>query len=162
MSAVYRADHVGSLLRPKELQDAHNNSTLRPAQRAEIEDRHILAALQRQRDLGFKIFTDGEMRRRGFMSDFYDSVEGLDMDGSIARAWHGGKSDVPLTGIVVDKIKQKKRLTKHEVDFLKQHAPGDIKMTLPTANQFPAIAYKRGVSERAYETYADFLSDLVP
>jgi 5-methyltetrahydropteroyltriglutamate--homocysteine methyltransferase len=62
----------------------------------------------------------------------------------------------------VDKIKQKKRLTKHEVDFLKQHSPGDIKMTLPSANQFPAIAYKKGVSERAYKSYSEFLWDIVP
>src|SRR5262245_57507847 len=97
------------------------------------------------------------------MTDFYDSVDGLDMDGSIVRAWSGGQAtNARLTGIVVDRIKQKKRLTKHEVDFLKLHSPGDIKMTLPTANQFPAIAYKKGVSERAYKTYAEFLWDLVP
>jgi 5-methyltetrahydropteroyltriglutamate--homocysteine methyltransferase len=65
-------------------------------------------------------------------------------------------------GAVVTKIRQTKRLTKHEVDFLKRHAPGDVKMTLPTANQFPAIAYKKGISERAYPTYSEFLWDIVP
>jgi 5-methyltetrahydropteroyltriglutamate--homocysteine methyltransferase len=63
---------------------------------------------------------------------------------------------------VVDKIKQTKRLTKHEVDFLLRHSPGDVKMTLPTANQFPAIAYRKGLSDRAYPTYSDFLWDVVP
>ena len=48
------------------------------------------------------------------------------------------------------------------VDFLKQHAPGDIKMTLPTVNQFPAIAYKKGVSDKAYPTRSEFLWDIVP
>ena len=43
-----------------------------------------------------------------------------------------------------------------------QHSPGDVKMTLPTANQFPAIMYKNGVSERAYGTRSEFLWDLVP
>src|SRR5258706_1236254 len=65
-------------------------------------------------------------------------------------------------GAVVAKIRQTKRLTKHEVNFLKQHSPGDIKMTLPTANQFPAIAYKKGLSDRAYKTYSEFLWDIVP
>jgi 5-methyltetrahydropteroyltriglutamate--homocysteine methyltransferase len=65
-------------------------------------------------------------------------------------------------GAVVAKLQQTKRLTKHEVDFLRRHAPGDIKMTLPSANQFPAIAYKKGVSERAYPTYSEFLWDIVP
>jgi 5-methyltetrahydropteroyltriglutamate--homocysteine methyltransferase len=151
---VYRADHVGSLLRPSELLETPDN--------ADVQNKYILDVLSRQKDLGFKIFTDGELRRRGFMTDFYDSVDGLDMDGSIARAWRGGNVNTRLTGIVVERIRQKKRLTKHEVDFLKQHSPGDIKMTLPSANQFPAIAYKKGLSERAYKTYSEFLWDLVP
>ena len=155
MPFKYRADHAGSLLRPKELLDAPNDN--------EIQNKHILNVLRRQKELGFKIFTDGELRRRGFMSDFHESVEGLDMDGSIARAWQGGSAaGGRLTGIVVDRIKQQKRLTKHEVDFLKQHAPDDIKMTLPTANQFPAVAYKKGLSDRAYKTYSEFLWDIVP
>jgi 5-methyltetrahydropteroyltriglutamate--homocysteine methyltransferase len=152
---LYRADHVGSFLRPKELRDAPGN--------VELQNKHILAALQRQNELGLRIFSDGEFRRRGFMTDFYDSVDGLDMDGSVARTWLGGPPTSRLTGIVVDqRITQKKRLTKHELDFLKQHSPGDIKMTLPTPNQFPAIAYKKGLSERTYPTYSDFLWDLVP
>ena len=67
-----------------------------------------------------------------------------------------------LTGLVVDKIRQTRRLTGHEVDFLARHSPGAFKMTLPTANQFPAIAYRKGLSERAYPTYSDFLWDVVP
>jgi 5-methyltetrahydropteroyltriglutamate--homocysteine methyltransferase len=65
-------------------------------------------------------------------------------------------------GLVVERIRQRKRLTKHEVDFLTRRNPGDVKMTLPSANQFPAIAYRKGLSDRAYPTYADFLWDVVP
>ena len=164
MVVKYRADHVGSLLRPKELQDAYKNPDLTPEQRTELANKHILRVLARQKDLGFKIFTDGEFRRRGFMSGFHESVEGLDMDGSIARAWQGGNAAPSgrLTGVVVDRIRQKKRLAKEEADFLSQYSPGDIKITLPTANQFPAIAYKRGLSDRAYKTYSEFLWDIVP
>jgi 5-methyltetrahydropteroyltriglutamate--homocysteine methyltransferase len=164
----YKADHVGSLLRPQELLDARSNPSLSRDQLREIEDRCILRALQRQKDLGFRIFSDGELRRSQFMGDFYDSVEGLDKDGSIARAWKGnsdratGTGLLQLTGLVVDKIRQTRRLTGHEVDFLARHSPGAFKMTLPTANQFPAIAYRKGLSERAYPTYSDFLWDVVP
>lgn len=167
---MYRADHVGSFLRPRELLDARSDPHVSPAQLQEIEDTHIRRVLERQKDLGFRIFTDGELRRRGFMSDFYESVEGLDNDGSIARAWKGdGGANVEgtnplalLTGLVVGTIAQKKRLTRHEVDFLTRHSPGDIKMTLPSANQFPAIAYRKGLSDRAYPTYSAFLWDVVP
>src|SRR5215468_2447893 len=150
MGFKYRADHVGSLLRPQEVYEAHRNTSLSREQRKAIEDRHILRILERQRDLGFKIFTDGELRRRGFMSDFYESVSGLDNDGSIARQWYGGSGGSGvLTGIVVERIQQTKRLAKHESEFLMANSPGDVKMTLPTANQFPAIAFKKGISERA-------------
>ena len=168
MSAIrYRADHIGSLLRPSELVAARNNLTLTLDQRRAIEDRHILGVLERQRDLGFRLCTDGELRRLGFMSDFYESVEGLDMDGSVARAWRSGSGAgsegtnplARLSGLVVNPLRQTKRLAKHEVDFLVRHATRDVKMTLPSANQFPALAYKRGLSERAYPTYSEFLWD---
>jgi 5-methyltetrahydropteroyltriglutamate--homocysteine methyltransferase len=166
---TYRADHVGSLLRPKELLDARRDPDVTHQQLAAIEDRHILEVLDRQKKIGLKIFTDGELRRTGFMSDFYESVDGLDRDVELDRAWKGAPTGVGAArgvgapgGAVVGKLRQTKRLTKDEVDFLKRHAPGDIKMTLPTANQFPAIAYKKGISERAYPTYSEFLWDIVP
>jgi 5-methyltetrahydropteroyltriglutamate--homocysteine methyltransferase len=160
----YRADHVGSLLRPPELLDRRKDRDAAPERIQELEDRHILRALNRQKELGFKIFSDGEFRRNGFMSGFYDSVNGLDRDGSIARRWQSrrGVQNNPLTGIVVEKIRQTRRLTSHEVAFLESHAPGDFKVTLPSANQFPAIMYKRGLSERAYPSYSEFLWDVVP
>jgi 5-methyltetrahydropteroyltriglutamate--homocysteine methyltransferase len=170
MPFKYRADHVGSFLRPSELLEARKNPATAPEQLKEIEDRHIQRVLQRQKDLGFRIFTDGEFRRGGFMSDFNDSVEGLDNAEAIGRDWKivgsgasvlAGRKD-RLPGVVVAKIRQKKRLTAHEVAFLKPHTPGDIKMTLPTPNQFPAIAYKKGLSDQAYGSYSEFLWDIVP
>jgi 5-methyltetrahydropteroyltriglutamate--homocysteine methyltransferase len=169
MGFPYRADHVGSLLRPEALLVARQDATLSREQLKTIEDTHILEVLKRQKDAGLRIFTDGELRRTSFMSDFYESVDGLDRDYEIARAWKGAPSGVGAAsgigapgGAVVAKLRQTRRLAKHEVDFLKQHAPGDIKMTLPTANQFPALAYKKDVSERAYPTYSEFLWDIVP
>src|SRR5206468_6535486 len=82
-----------------------------------------------------------------------------------AESTIGGTSGVGgggAAGVAVAKIRQTRRLTAHEVGFLKRHAPGAVKMTLPSANQFPAIAYKKGISERAYPTYSDFLWDIVP
>src|SRR5215510_12208631 len=169
MARVYRADHVGSLLRPQELLAARSDPRVAREQLTAIEDRDILEAFKRQQDAGLQIFTDGELRRTGFMSDFYDSVEGLNPEYELDRTWKGAPTGVAAAsgvgapgGAVVAKLRQTKRLTKHEVDFLNQYAPGDIKMTLPTANQFPAIAYKKGISERAYPTYSDFLWDIVP
>jgi methionine synthase II (cobalamin-independent) len=164
MPPKYRADHIGSLLRPAELLQARANvgaEQLRP-----LEDKHILRVIERQKDLGFKIFTDGELRRGNFMSDFNDAVEGIDEGVAVARTWQTGAGASPrpsmVPGTVVGKIKQTRRLTQHELAFLKQHVPGDIKMTLPTANQFPAIYYKKGVSDKVYSSHSDFLWDIVP
>jgi 5-methyltetrahydropteroyltriglutamate--homocysteine methyltransferase len=169
MAFKYRADQVGSLLRPKELLEALRSGAAADQLR-DLEDRQILRVLGRQKDLGFKIFTDGEFRRRGFMSDFHESVSGLDMESAIDRNWQstGVASAVatptsrPVAGIVVDKIRQTKRMTLHEAEFLKQHAPGDIKITLPSANQFPAISFRKGISDKVYPTHSALLWDIVP
>jgi 5-methyltetrahydropteroyltriglutamate--homocysteine methyltransferase len=163
MSAPYRADQVGSFLRPAELLRARSDPETRPEQLRELEDRAILKVLARQRDLGFEIFTDGELRRNNFMSDFTDAVAGFDHGDAVARAWHGpGAGAVrSVTGIVTSRLRQLRRLTAHELGFLKQHSSGTIKMTLPSATQFPAIAYKRGISDTAYPSVSEFLWDVV-
>ena len=158
-----RADHVGSLLRPQELLQARSDRKVDRQQLRALEDKHIQRVLQRQKELGLKIFTDGEFRRSNFMSDFSESVEGIDEGDVVARSWQGSSglaSSVP--GIVVSKLKQTGRLTQHEVNFMKQHSPGDIKITLPTANQFPAIYYKRGITDKVYPTHSALLWDIVP
>jgi 5-methyltetrahydropteroyltriglutamate--homocysteine methyltransferase len=167
MPPFYRADHLGSFLRPPEILAARADPAIVPEQLRQLEDRHVLRILEQQRDAGLRIFTDGEIRRQHFMSDFYDSVEGVDRDGSVVRAWTGqsGASGSPVAmvpGLVVDRIRGRKRLTGHEVSFLKEHSPGDIKITVPSANQFPAIMYRRGISDRVYPTPSDFLWDVVP
>ncbi|MGA8304194.1 MAG: hypothetical protein WB723_00835, partial [Candidatus Acidiferrales bacterium] len=80
MSGMYRADQVGSLLRPAELLEARRTAESKIL--AEIEDREIRRVLAKQKELGFEIFTDGELRRRNFMSDFTDAVEGFDLGDS--------------------------------------------------------------------------------
>ena len=165
MTAPYRADQVGSFLRPPALLEARHDPATRPERLRELEDRAILEALARQRELGFEIFTDGELRRSNFMSDFWDAVSGLDHGDAVARMWQvGGPGSAHVsrvTGIVTQKLRQLRRLTAHELPFLTRHSPGAIKVTLPSATQFPAIAYKRGVSDQVYPSPSEFLGDVV-
>src|SRR5580692_8398681 len=140
MSELYRADQVGSFLRPAQLLEARR--TAEPKALAEIENREILRVLAKQKELGFDIFSDGELRRRNFMSDFTDAVEGFDLGDAVARSWKAGQEkDAPVssvTGIVTRKLRAVEPLTGRELAFLKKHSPGNIKMTLPSATQFPA------------------------
>jgi 5-methyltetrahydropteroyltriglutamate--homocysteine methyltransferase len=165
MGAQYRADQVGSFLRPAELLEARRAPRQDPQRLRDIEDRHILRVLAKQKELGFQIFTDGELRRRNFMSDFTDAVDGFDLGDAVARSWEGGTAATAavssVTGIVTSKLRQARRLTGHELPFLRAHSPGAIKMTLPSATQFPAIAYKRGATDAVYPTHSDLLWDIV-
>jgi 5-methyltetrahydropteroyltriglutamate--homocysteine methyltransferase len=167
MTTKYRADHVGSLLRPAELLQARSGERIDHERLRALEDKHIQRVLGRQKDLGFKIFTDGELRRLNFMSDFNEAVEGIDESDNLLRAWQAGASGSStqvsrVPGIVVGRVKQTKRLTQNELAFMKRHSPGDIKITLPTANQFPAIFYKKGISDKIYSSHSTLLWDLVP
>jgi 5-methyltetrahydropteroyltriglutamate--homocysteine methyltransferase len=68
-----------------------------------------------------------------------------------------------VTGVAAAKLRQRRRLTAHELPLLRDLAAGvPFKVTLPSANQFPAIAYKRGVTDRVYPTHSALLWDIVP
>src|SRR5713226_2928088 len=122
--AHYRADHVGSLLRSPELLEARKTPATDPERLRAIEDRHILRVLTKQKELGFSVFTDGELRRRNFMSDLIDSAEGFDLGDALNRTWTGNVAAPPssVTGIVVKRLRQTRRLTAHEVEFMKTHS----------------------------------------
>jgi 5-methyltetrahydropteroyltriglutamate--homocysteine methyltransferase len=130
-----------------------------------IEDQHILRVLTKQKELGFEICTDGELRRRNFMSDFTDAVEGFDLDDAVARNWNAGEMKVApvssVTGIVKKKLRPMRPLTGHELPFLKAKSPVDIKVTLPSATQFPAISFKAGVTDKIYKDHSELLWGIV-
>src|SRR5262249_44877377 len=158
--AKVRADHVGSLLRPVELLEARNNGAKDPARLHALEDTHIRRVLAKQKELGFEIFTDGELRRRNFMSDFTDAVEGFDLGDAVVRNWQADQKNLPVssvTGIVNKPLRQTRPLTGHELPFLKSNSPGPIKMTLPSATQFPAISFKRGITDTIYKDHSALL-----
>ncbi len=163
MTAPHRADHVGSFLRPAELLEARQAGAS-PERLRVIEDQHIVRVLVRQQELGLDIFTDGELRRRNFMSDLIDAVHGFDTGDAVARSWKGVASVAvsSVTGVVTSKVRPRGRMTAHELAFLRAHSPGAIKITLPTANQFPAIAFKRGITDKVYRNHSGLLWDIVP
>ena len=165
MPAQYRADHVGSFLRPSELLEARNNAAKDPARLRTLEDQHVQRVLAKQKELGFEIATDGELRRRNFMSDFTDAVEGFDMGDAVTRTWKAGEAKAAMVsnvaGIVTKKLRQMRPLTGHELPFLKAHCTTAIKMTLPSATQFPAISFKYGVTDKIYKSHSQLLWDIV-
>jgi 5-methyltetrahydropteroyltriglutamate--homocysteine methyltransferase len=169
MSIPYRGDHVGSFLRPPDLIDARLENSPNHGRLRELENQAILRVLAKQKELGFEIFTDGEFRRSNFMGDFTDAIEGVDYSEGLARTWKTEQPDErppdarlgPVRGIVVSKLRQIRPLTAHEVPFLKRHSPGAIKVTLPSATQFPSIMFKWGTTDKFYKDHAALLCEIV-
>jgi len=168
MPAQFRADHVGSFLRPPELLEARASAAKDPKRLPELhqlEDQHILRILAKQKELGFEIATDGELRRRNFMSDFNDAVEGFDFGDAVPRSWKAGETKAAsvsdINGVVNRKLRQVRPLTGHELPFLKKNCKVAIKMTLPSATQFPAISFKAGITDKVYKDHSALLADIV-
>ena len=169
MAEQYRADHVGSLLRPETVKEARADFQAGRISRellGEAEDRAILAALERQRSIGLDVLSDGELRRTGFQNDLTESVEGFVSveRPTVTRMWQGPGGDPQEQGttrVVSSRLRQTRRLTDAQTSFLREHAAGPYKMTVPTPNQFPTISYQAGVTDRVYPTRSDLLTDLV-
>jgi 5-methyltetrahydropteroyltriglutamate--homocysteine methyltransferase len=90
------------------------------------------------------------------MSDFTDAVEGFDFGDGVRRNWNEEKKGAAaaavssINGIVTSTLRQRQPLTGRELPYMREHAPGPIKITLPSATQFPAISFKYGITDKVY------------
>jgi 5-methyltetrahydropteroyltriglutamate--homocysteine methyltransferase len=173
MSTRFRADHVGSFLRPQEVLDAHiahQKGELPLEHLRALEDKAILDVLELQKQVGVDVFSDGELRRGGWSADFQESVEGY-VPGSppISLRWSAQPDQAAPAGVagaggaggrvIGGKLKAKASITGYETDFLRQHAPGPIKVTMPAVSYVVSRAYKPGVTDKVYGSRAEVLAD---
>jgi len=165
MRATIRADHVGSLLRPETLlraREAHAAGALSADALREEEDRAILRALARQRDAGLPVFTDGEFRRASWITDMAAAVDGF-VPRSRVIDWQGpgGGPEASTSQVVGARLRPRRRLTGEETPFLREHAPGPVKMTVPAPSNFYLVSWMAGVSDAAYASREEMLADVV-
>jgi 5-methyltetrahydropteroyltriglutamate--homocysteine methyltransferase len=165
MNPPFRAEHVGSLLRPAELLAARASFAEGKISESElhaIEDHAILAALGKQRGVGLDVYSDGEMRRGSWLTDMADAVEGF-VPARIDLEWKGpgGGTEGSTASVVGGKLRKHRKLTGLEVPFLKKTSPGPFKITLPAPSNFVIASYKPGVTDKFYPTHAALLEDLV-
>ena len=142
---------------------AHAEGRLGIAEMRQAEDRAILGALEPQRQVGLDVYTDGEYRRGSWLTDMAEAVEGFVPD-RIEIRWRGpgGRPEGSTAHVVGSRLRQVRRLTEHESAFLKAHATGPFKMTVPSPSVFMLTSFKPGVTDRFYPTRADLLRELVP
>ncbi|HEY7217013.1 MAG TPA: hypothetical protein VH985_01375 [Candidatus Binatia bacterium] len=171
METRFRADNIGSLLRPAELLAARaalRDGRMDETRVREIEDRSILTALEMQKSAGVQIFTDGEYRRDIFTADITKAIDGLVPGRPVVKfEWHGRGKELAeeskegnLQYIVGGKLRRKGRFTPNEAPFLKRHAPGPFKVCTPAAMQHAIMRYRPGVSDKFYPTVHDMLQDV--
>jgi 5-methyltetrahydropteroyltriglutamate--homocysteine methyltransferase len=181
MPNIYRADHIGSLLRPPEVLAAHAaqaRGEISLEQLREIEDKAILMVLDLQRQIGVDVLSDGEYRRSSWAGGFPEAVEGyVSSEPPIAFQWRmpegTGRDAAEATQAVIravpqqagrvigERIRQTKRLTGHEAPFLKEHAGGAFKITMPAPSYVVARGFKPGVSTQVYPTRKELMDDVV-
>lgn len=175
MSTPYRADQVGSLLRPPDLIEAHRARTegrLALEELRKVEDKFILEVLKLQDDVGIDVVSDGEYRRGSWAGGVTDQLEGyVPGEPAVRMRFQGGAAGTqappPGTGgavgggrVIGAKLRAKGPLTVGEASFLKQHAHKPFKITMPAASYVVARGFKPGVTDQVYATRADVLKDV--
>ena len=133
----FRADQVGSLLRPKELADARK--ILTGEKLKEVEDRCIKAAIQKQEAVGLESVTDGEFRRDWWHLDFMSQLDGVTTVANPGPKF-GGTEEQPPIPSVTGKVDCSKPIMVGDFSFLKQNTRKTAKFTMPS----PAMLHLRG------------------
>ncbi len=159
----FRADHVGSLLRPAALKKAREQrakSEITPAQLKEIEDREIERVIKKQEEAGLQSITDGEFRRSWWHLDFLWGLDGIEK--------HVMDTGIPFTGITTRneglKVTGKLGFSSHPMiehfKFVAAHTKRTPKITIPS----PSAAYGRPsptpIDRNVYPKLGRFFEDL--
>ena len=159
----FRADHVGSLLRPaalKEARDKHAKSEISSAQLKAVEDREIERVIKKQEDIGLQSITDGEFRRSWWHLDFLWGLDGIEkhvMDAGVAFAAVTTRNEgLKITGKVGFSVHP---MIDH-FKFVAAHTKRTPKITIPS----PSAAYGRPmrtpIDESIYPKLDRFFDDL--
>jgi 5-methyltetrahydropteroyltriglutamate--homocysteine methyltransferase len=160
----FRADHVGSLLRPAQLHDARakakRGEMSADALRA-LQDKHIREAVAKQESVGMQVVTDGEFRRDWWHIDFIHGFDGVELAAGDAYgdAKFKNTEEQPPFMMVKGKIRRTKPSMLEHFKFLKSVAKRTPKFTMPS----PAMLHARGDRaslKKAYPDLDEFWDDL--
>ena len=152
MQPPFRADHVGSLLRPPGLAEARKRKDVAFQQSA------IRAVVARQEAIGLQSVTDGEFSRDWWHLDFLAQLEGVTLRENPGPKF-GGTEEQPPIPQVSGKLRYQKPIMVGDFLFLKQAASRVAKFTIPSPSMLHLRAGRAGISRRAYPDMAAFWHD---
>jgi 5-methyltetrahydropteroyltriglutamate--homocysteine methyltransferase len=165
MANAYRAEVVGSLLRPAYLKEArarYASGSIGDAELKRVEDRAVDEAVGLQTRAGVSVVTDGEMRRYAYFGHFIDSIEGFDKFGGWAIPFRDEQGNELLfqRAVVVSRLKRRRHLCAEEYTYLRARTDRPTKATLISALNTTSY-YDPDKSTGAYATRDAYLSDAV-
>ncbi|MGO9883244.1 MAG: 5-methyltetrahydropteroyltriglutamate--homocysteine S-methyltransferase [Solirubrobacteraceae bacterium] len=165
----FRADHVGSLLRPKRLLEARDqfaNSQISAPELRAIEDDAIREIVQMQRDVGLQSATDGEFRRASWHMDFIYQLGGVQkVAGDIKVQFHNPDGDVEFTPAaiaVTDRVHLDHTIFADDFKFLQSEVADGVtpKLTIPSPNMVHYRGGRAALDPSVYPDVAQFWADL--
>ena len=167
MKTVYRAETIGSLLRPAYLWNARRSlrsKEMTPAEFKKTEDRAVDEAIALQEFAGLDVVTDGEVRRLSFIGPLSDVVSGLERL-PVDRRWHEGDKivDFRMGLAVTSKLRRQRSLVTEEFAYARRQAKKPLKVTLPSPlmlNMFWSPAHSVQAYSDPFELFADTLDIL--
>lgn len=160
----FRADVVGSLLRPEELKAArakHMEGALGDEELRRLEDAAVDDAIALQETVGLDVVTDGEMRRFLFAGTLTEVVDGITPAPSATFHWYGDQPDDQITFenalCVTDKLRKRRDLAVEEYEYASQRAAAPVKVTLPS----PMMLVNFWHPERSREAYDELFDAFI-
>jgi 5-methyltetrahydropteroyltriglutamate--homocysteine methyltransferase len=164
----FRAEHVGSFLRPRPLLDARDKfkrGEIGAAELRTVEDAAIKDVIAMQQRCGLESITDGEYRRTYFHIDFLTQLEGVEEKGGLQVKFHtaGGNIDfAPPVMHVTRKVRHSKPIQRRDFEFLKEAVggKGTPKVTIPSPTMLHFRGGRNAISREAYPDLEQFYADI--
>jgi 5-methyltetrahydropteroyltriglutamate--homocysteine methyltransferase len=164
----FRADHVGSLLRPKELlaaRQGRERGEVTPEQLRAIEDSCIRDVVKLQEDVGLSGITDGEFRRAIFHVDFLKRIHGVSVSAAkYTVKFRGDNKEIdfapPVLGVSERLVRPSGGVAVEDFRFLAATTQRTAKLCIPSPSMLHFRGGRGSVNEQAYPDIAEFFSDL--
>lgn len=160
----FRADHVGSLLRPPALRQAfrrHASGDIGDAEFIELQDRCIRDVVTLQEQVGLQVVTDGEFRRGSYWGRFVERVDGFEIKPALFKFRNDQGHEVEFTApYAKSKIARRKPLALDEYAFLSGVAKVTGKITLPAPSTMHFYRCADFADKAAYADVETFFADL--
>jgi 5-methyltetrahydropteroyltriglutamate--homocysteine methyltransferase len=166
LNPPFRADHVGSALRPTALVEARDRCQDQQISKEElrrIEDQSIREVVRHQEAIGLRSITDGEFRRAYFHTDFLQRLQGVTIGSGFEVNFHGKQGDVqvaPPMVSVTGKLRHVEDIQASDFQFLKSVATQTPKVTIPSPTMVHFRGGRQGIDIQAYPDMDEFFVDL--